>query len=87
ARKLVKSKYVNLVNILLDEEAVPELLLENCRPIWIADETSKLLSDAEAVGRQRQRLTDALAKLSRDGLSPSRAAARVVLDTMKKGRS
>jgi lipid-A-disaccharide synthase len=87
ARKLVKSKYVNLVNILLDEEAVPELLLEDCRPEWIADETSKLLSDAEAVARQRRRLADALAKLSRDGLSPSRAAARTVLRAMKKGRS
>ena len=87
ARRLVKSKYVNLVNILLDEEAVPELLLENCRAEWIADETSKLLSDAEAVSRQRQRLGDALAKLGRDGLSPSRAAAKVVLRTMEKGRS
>ena len=87
ARKIVKSKYVNLVNILLDEEAVPELLLENCRPEWIADEASKLLSDAEAIGRQRQKLGDALLKLSHGGLQPSRAAARVVLDTMKKGRS
>jgi lipid-A-disaccharide synthase len=87
ARKLVKSKYVNLVNILLDEEAVPELLLEDCRPEWIADEASKLLSDAEAVARQRRRLADALAKLSRDGLSPSRAAAQAVLRTIKKGRS
>lgn len=87
ARKLVKSKYVNLVNILLDEEAVPELILENCRPEWIADETSKLLSDADAVGRQRRRLGDALAKLSPGGIAPSRAAAGVVLRTMKKGRS
>jgi len=87
ARKLVKSKYVNLVNILLDEEAVPELILENCRPEWIADATSKLLSDAEAVGRQRRRLGDALEKLRHGGLSPSRAAAAVVLRTIKKGRS
>jgi lipid-A-disaccharide synthase len=75
------------VNSLLDEEAVPELLLEDCRPEWIADEASKLLSDAEAVARQRRRLADALAKLSRDGLSPSRAAAQAVLRTIKKGRS
>ena len=87
ARKLVKSKYVNLVNILLDEEAVPELILENCRPERIADAASKLLSDADAVGRQRRQLGDALALLSRDGIAPSRAAAQVVLRTMKKGRS
>ncbi len=87
ARKLVKSKYVNLVNILLDEEAVPELILENCRPEWIADAASKLLSDADAVGRQRRQLGDALALLSRDGIAPSHAAAQVVLRTMKKGRS
>jgi len=87
ARKIVKSKYVNLVNILLDEEAVPELLLENCRPEWIADEAGRLLSDADAIGRQRQKLGDALLKLRHEGLPPSRAAARVVLNTMKKGRS
>jgi len=87
ARKLVTVKYANLVNILLDEEAVPELLLEDCEPARIAEAAATLLDDPAAAARQKQKLEDALAKLSRDGLSPSRAAARVVLRTIEKGRS
>jgi lipid-A-disaccharide synthase len=87
ARKLVTVKYANLVNILLDEEAVPELLLEDCQPARIAEAAATLLDDPAAAARQKQKLEDALAKLSRDGLSPSRAAARVVLRTIGKRRS
>ena len=87
ARKLVKVKYANLVNILLDEEAVPELLLEDCRPLRIAEMLAKLLDDPRAALVQRAKLKDALARLGRAGVPPSRAAAQSVLAAMKKGRS
>ena len=87
ARKLVKSKYVNLVNILLDEEAVPELILENCQPSLIAATALRLLNDPNMASNQRAKLKLALAKLGREGLTPSQAAARSVLDVIKKGRS
>ena len=32
ARRLIRIRFVNPVNIVLDREAVPELLQENCRP-------------------------------------------------------
>ena len=87
ARKIVTVKYSNLVNILLDEEAVPELLLEDCRPERITKVATDLLNDGEVSERQRRRLHDAIAKLSRDGASPSIAAAQIVIDVIKKGRS
>jgi lipid-A-disaccharide synthase len=87
ARKLVKVKYANLVNILLDEEAVPELLLEDCQPARIALATAVLLDDPRATLAQRANLKDALAKLGRQGVPPSRAAAQSVLAAIKKSRS
>lgn len=84
ARRLVKLKYTSLVNLLLDEEILPELLLENCRPDWIAAAAGRLLTDRDAVQYQRTRARQALALLAPEGLIPSVAAARVVLDVIKK---
>jgi lipid-A-disaccharide synthase len=80
ARRLVKGRFANLVNILLDEEAVPELLLDRCRADLIAPAVRELLSDPAKAARQRERARQALAKLTPAGrVSPSRAAARAVL--------
>ena len=85
-RRLVKVKYANLVNILLDEEAVPELLLDRCRPDLIAVTVSNLMSDPAAANRQRMRAKAALAMLSPEGASPSGAAAQVVLEMLAATR-
>ncbi len=87
ARRLVKLKYTSLVNLLLDEEILPELLLENCRPERIAAAAEQLLSDQDAVQYQRMRSKQALAQLAPDGIAPSIAAARIVLDVIKKAGS
>ncbi len=84
ARRLVKLKYTSLVNLLLDEEILPELLLEDCRPDWIAAAAGRLLTDKNAVQYQRTRARQALALLAPEGITPSVAAARVVLDVIKK---
>ena len=41
ARRLLKTRFVNLINIILDREAVPELLQENCTPDNLARETAR----------------------------------------------
>lgn len=78
ARRLVKTRYVNLVNILLQSEAVPELLLGRCRPELIAGEVNRLLEDPIAAASQVASFETALGMLASPGGSPSRTAADVV---------
>jgi lipid-A-disaccharide synthase len=78
-RALRRTGYVNLVNVLLDRFAVPELLQEDCVPEKLAQETMRLLNDTSTRERQLADFRTALAALS-PGLSPSRAAARKVLE-------
>ena len=80
-RWLTRTRYVNLVNILLDRPVVPELLQGDCVPDRLAAAVSLLmLSDAEG---QRSAFKEALAKLSPPNGPPSRLAARTVLAQIK----
>lgn len=45
AKKLVKLKYVSLINILMNKEIFPELLLENCTRENILKTAKSILSD------------------------------------------
>ena len=54
ARTFVRLKYVNLINILLDKEVVPELLLENCKPHLILPHLMKALNDTEFRSKQQK---------------------------------
>ncbi|MEO5335561.1 MAG: lipid-A-disaccharide synthase [Magnetospirillum sp. WYHS-4] len=79
ARRLIRVRWVNLVNILLDRGAVPELLQEACSPDRLADELRSLLDDEAARQAQRDAGGLALAMLGRGGVSPGDRAARAVL--------
>jgi lipid-A-disaccharide synthase len=79
ARRLLKVKYVNLVNLLLDRPAVPEFLQEQCRPEVLAGALGLLLDDQDARAAQRAALAEAMVRLGRGGPSPSRQAAHVLL--------
>jgi len=88
AERLVKVKYVNLVNLLLDREAVPELLLERCTPEALESALAKLLADDGACARQASDYEEALALLGKDGAPPSLRAADVVLEVIaERGRA
>lgn len=45
ARRLVKTKYVSLPNILADQELVKEFLLEDCTPDNLANEVNRLIDN------------------------------------------
>ena len=47
AKRLLKIKYVGLVNLLADREVVPELLQERAEPLALVEETVKLLESAD----------------------------------------
>jgi lipid-A-disaccharide synthase len=79
ARRLVTVKYANLINLVLDRPAIPELLLEECRPAALAAALETLITDEGARRAQRQAANEALKRLGRGGPSPIGRAARVVL--------
>ncbi|MDR6291344.1 lipid-A-disaccharide synthase [Inquilinus ginsengisoli] len=86
-RRLLTTKYANLVNIMLDRPAVPELLQENCTPDKLAAAIDRLLTDPAAVAAQREAYAEvARMMLLPDGAVPGDRAADVVLDVIRQGR-
>ena len=80
ARKFIHIPYVNLVNILLKREVVPELLLERCEPVLIADALAKLIDSREARTAQLTDFRQALIMLGLgDPQTPGQKAAAAVL--------
>lgn len=82
-RMLTKLKFVNLVNILVGHEAVPERLQGKCRPDILADDIAVLLRDELRRTAQSADFAAALSKLTPEGTMPSRRAAEVILDLIK----
>ena len=84
ARRLIKTPYVNLINICLGREAVPELLLENCTADNLARELSRLVDDENARNQQIEAAEAALKQLGYGGPAPGDLAADVVIKTARK---
>lgn len=79
-RRLIRTPYAGLVNILLQREIMPEFLQENCRADLIAPVLGKLLSDPAARQNQIDGCKAVAAQLGGDEeLPPSLRAARAVL--------
>lgn len=87
ARRLVSISYASLVNLVLDREAVPERLQEDCQGDILASELGALLFDDTARARQVSDLRAAMARLGAGGPAPSRRAARIVLDLASAKRA
>ncbi|MEG3617494.1 lipid-A-disaccharide synthase [Magnetovibrio sp. PR-2] len=83
ARRLIKTPFVNLINICLGREAVPELLLENCTADNLAHELSRLMDDEALRNQQIDAATAALNALGYGGPSPGDLAADVVIKTAR----
>ena len=78
-RRLIRVRFANLVNILLDREAVPEFIQDNCRPDLLASALESLLADPRAREAQAAAGAEAMRHLGAGGPSPSRRAAEAVL--------
>lgn len=81
AKRLVRISYASLVNLALDEGAIPEFIQGNCTAGAIAAATEKLLVDPVARQTQIAALEKALTLLG-TGSTPSESAARAVLDVI-----
>ena len=82
ARRMIKTPFANIINILLDRQAVPELIQENCRADMIASKIDDLLIGDDAAMAQIADFEEALSKLQSSGQNPSDKAAAVVLDVI-----
>lgn len=85
-KRLVKVKWVSLVNLILNREAIPERILDNCTADRLAAETAYLLADGAARARQLDDAGAAIAALRPPGGQPSQRAAEVVLQVAAQGR-
>lgn len=79
ARRLLKVKYVNLINLLANQELIPELLQENCT----ADRIS--LAVCELFRGKKQNVQESLQKLGLgNAQTPSEKMADLLLEMVKK---
>jgi lipid-A-disaccharide synthase len=73
---LVRLPYVSLVNLVLDREAVPELIQARAEPDHVAGVVASLLRDRERIDAMRRDLAELRPKLGESGAS-RRAAAEI----------
>ena len=77
--RMVRVKYVNMINLLLDRPVVPELLQARCRGDLLAAEVSRLLVDEAARRAQAEAVSEAVQMLRGPNMTPSECAAQTVL--------
>ncbi|MFZ1105948.1 MAG: lipid-A-disaccharide synthase, partial [Hyphomicrobiaceae bacterium] len=85
-RRLIKAPSVVLPNLVLGENVFPELIQQDCTPANIADALAPLLGETPERATQRTALAKIPSALQVEGLTPSEAAAGVVLEYAENGR-
>lgn len=75
ARRLVRASWISLPNLLLGEEAVRELIQDDCRQETIAAEIERLLDDPQAAVRLREKCGKVSTLLGPGGAAARAAAA------------
>ncbi len=84
-RRLIQVPTIVLPNLILGENAIPELIQSDCTPERLAAALGPLLPDGPARAAQEAALArlDATMRLP-DGDDPSRSAARIVLSLIRR---
>lgn len=82
ARRLVRVKWVSLVNLVAGKTVQPEFLQDDCRPPALADALLPLLADAAASQQQRRAYETVMQKLWSGRRPPSIRAAEAVLEIL-----
>ena len=85
AKRLVKTKYVSLPNLLADEMLVPELIQEDCNPTKLAEKLSLYLSEDKSAVQNRHVLLQRFAELhQRIQCNADQQAAQAVIDLLER---
>lgn len=79
-RRMITTKYANLINVLLGKEIIPELLQENASPITLASCASTILRYKEMNYKQKEAINQALKLLlpESDELPSDIAATKIL---------
>ena len=80
---IVKVKYVNLINLILNKEVIPEFIQGDCKPELMSKALKNIINSHKIKIRQIKESQIALKKLSSDKSRPSDNAARAILDILK----
>jgi lipid-A-disaccharide synthase len=83
-KRLIRTRYVTLFNIAAQDFVAPELIQGECNGGALAREVALRLDDADLRQRQAARQSEALLKMGRGGPDPSEAAAKAILDLVKR---
>lgn len=84
AKRVLKTPYVCLVNILEQKLVVPELLQENCTPPKILEALHSLLHDQKKRTQQLKHFKHVKKQLSPEFGAPSEQAAQVIFDILSQ---
>ncbi len=84
AKRLVKTDYISLPNLLANEMLVPEMIQEECTPELLTEKLSAYLSDDESAVKNRhvliQHFTDLHQKIQ---CNADKQAAQAVIDLLE----
>ncbi|HTB26099.1 MAG TPA: lipid-A-disaccharide synthase [Puia sp.] len=78
AKRLIKVKYISLVNLIMDKPVVKELIQDEMNVANIISELKNLLTDAKTRDRIHKDYSDLRALLSQDGNASAKAAQLIV---------
>ena len=81
-RLMIRVRFANLINIILNEKVVPERIQQFCKPSIIADDIETLL-DHNTAQKQLAAVAPALKKLSVGSEKPSSRAAQAILNLLQ----
>ena len=84
AKRFLKIEFVNLSNILLGREIIPELLQERCIAVNIRAYIEQILRHDDLYDRQMEGFKKVREVLGFGRQVPSEAAARIILDIVKE---
>jgi lipid-A-disaccharide synthase len=85
-RLMIKARSIVLANLVLGENAFPELIQERCTPVKLADALAAILDDGPARAKQLAALDRIPERLRLPRGTPSEAAADIVLNYAEIGR-
>jgi lipid-A-disaccharide synthase len=80
-RRMVKVKYLSLVNVMANEVIVPEFLQDNLEASAVAQEALELLGNSQRRERMKRRVAQVVATLGEPGAS-KRAAEAILRETV-----
>lgn len=87
ARRMLKIRYVSLINLMLDREVQPEFLQERAQPDILADAVLRYLAEPDIAAAQLAGLAPALARMRGPSGDPAEHASEVMLHLLAEAQA